>query len=262
MTNFARSLAELAGSASRRIRIASLALVLTSLIIGACAQTAGAQVVSIGAVPVGLQGRVGAEGEAEPETYSQPPGQPGPPQRDHLRGVLGPDRPLPRRLAEPHRPLPRRRRRLERRSGLPVRRPDPVHGQDERARRYVNAFHGSYTDTTAYPANGCVDPEPLELVDRIGPGKTTVCLTSSQVAAQLEAFVAAHNLPKGMGSDLLPADAAGRRPYASTPAAQAGTARHALKTAEESTKTASAATTPRSTPAGSRRAMATRSSTA
>ena len=65
---------------------------------------------------------------------------------------------------------------------------------------YHNVFHGAYTDTTAYPASGCTDPAPLEEEDLIGPGETPVCLTSAQVAAELQSFLSAHGLPKGMSS--------------------------------------------------------------
>ncbi len=65
---------------------------------------------------------------------------------------------------------------------------------------YHNVFHGAYTDTTAYPVSGCTDPAPLEKADRIGAGESTVCLSSSQVAAEIQSFVGAHGLPKGMSS--------------------------------------------------------------
>ncbi len=67
---------------------------------------------------------------------------------------------------------------------------------------YHQVFHGAYVDYTAYPSSGCTDPAPLEVGDRIGPevaGKhTAVCLTSTQLAGQVESFVASHSLPRGL----------------------------------------------------------------
>jgi hypothetical protein len=67
---------------------------------------------------------------------------------------------------------------------------------------YLSTFRGAYTDTDPYPAGAgnCKDPHPLEVVDRIGPGHTEVCLTDAQVRAELKAFIAAHGLQKGVGS--------------------------------------------------------------
>ena len=65
---------------------------------------------------------------------------------------------------------------------------------------YHNVFHGAYTDTTAYPASGCTDPAPLEKEDLIGALETPICLTSAQVATELQSFLSAHGLPTGMNS--------------------------------------------------------------
>jgi hypothetical protein len=70
---------------------------------------------------------------------------------------------------------------------------------------YQQTFHGAYTDTHAYPTSGgCEDPDPFVEEDRIGPEvsgeRTSVCLTSTQVANEVEAFVSAHGLPKGLGN--------------------------------------------------------------
>jgi hypothetical protein len=59
---------------------------------------------------------------------------------------------------------------------------------------YRSAFLGAYTDTSAYPAAGCTDPHPLEVGDAI------TCLTDQQVREQLETFVSANGLQKGMGT--------------------------------------------------------------
>jgi hypothetical protein len=69
---------------------------------------------------------------------------------------------------------------------------------------YLQHFKGAYDDFKAYPGSGCTDPNPFELVDQIGRqfGSTTeaVCLTSAQVAAELENFIARQKLPKGLGN--------------------------------------------------------------
>jgi hypothetical protein len=68
---------------------------------------------------------------------------------------------------------------------------------------YEQTYKGSYVDYHAYPSSGCTDPGPFELADQIGDqfggAPTAVCLTSAQVAAELEAFIALHGLPKGLG---------------------------------------------------------------
>jgi hypothetical protein len=68
---------------------------------------------------------------------------------------------------------------------------------------YGQTFNGAQTDTKPYPASGCTDPEPFQEEDWIGPlaaGKPTpLCLTSAQVAAEVERYVNANALPKGLG---------------------------------------------------------------
>ena len=54
-------------------------------------------------------------------------------------------------------------------------------------------FKGAYSDTAKFPAAGCVDPNALS------EGAVT-CLTDAQLREQLQAFIATHNLPKGMGT--------------------------------------------------------------
>jgi hypothetical protein len=67
---------------------------------------------------------------------------------------------------------------------------------------YKSALQGAYTDTDAYPASQCKDPQPLEVEDRIGPivagHHTAVCVTDKQVREELERFVSQHTLKKGM----------------------------------------------------------------
>ena len=59
---------------------------------------------------------------------------------------------------------------------------------------YSSTFKGAYTDTTAYPAAGCIDPAPLQ------PGDEITCLTDKQIREQLQAFIELHGLVKGMGT--------------------------------------------------------------
>jgi len=69
---------------------------------------------------------------------------------------------------------------------------------------YSQSYKGSYVDYHAYPTPGCVDPEPLLLSDQIGlvfeGPATAVCLTSAQMASELEAFIARQHLPTGLGN--------------------------------------------------------------
>ncbi len=69
---------------------------------------------------------------------------------------------------------------------------------------YAQTFKGAYTDTRPYPFSGCEDPAPFELVDQIGRefGATPepICITSTQVANEVEAFIAGHGLPKGIAN--------------------------------------------------------------
>ncbi len=200
MTNFARSLAA-AGSRSRTgaTRL-SLAAVLGCLLALVFTAPAAAQVVSIGAVPVGLQAPVGAVGETEASTYSNAGGNPvlhaesvyavywDP--TDHYHGDW--QHVIDGYLAN----VGLASGDLGTVSAVLTQYTDKTNVPAQ----YADNYHAAYTDTTPYPTNGCVDPAPLQSADRIGAGKTTVCLNSTQIANQLESFVAAHGLPKGMGT--------------------------------------------------------------
>ncbi len=73
---------------------------------------------------------------------------------------------------------------------------------------YLSTFRGAYTDTDPYPTGDCKDPHPLEVEDRIGPEvvkgskkvHTEVCLTDAQLRKEMQTFIAAHGLQKGMSS--------------------------------------------------------------
>ncbi|HMD57103.1 MAG TPA: PKD domain-containing protein [Solirubrobacteraceae bacterium] len=58
---------------------------------------------------------------------------------------------------------------------------------------FHSIFKGAYSDTAKFPAAGCTDPNPFVL------GAVT-CLTDVQLREQLQSFIAAHSLPKGLGS--------------------------------------------------------------
>jgi hypothetical protein len=60
-------------------------------------------------------------------------------------------------------------------------------------------FRGAYSDTSPYPAAGCVDPAPLEEYKPFKTGPIS-CLTDQQIHQQLESFIGTHNLVKGMHS--------------------------------------------------------------
>lgn len=64
---------------------------------------------------------------------------------------------------------------------------------------YKQIFRGGAEDTNPYPESGCEDPAPLapKLIAK-GRVPGTTCLTSTQVAGQLETFIKQHNLPTGM----------------------------------------------------------------
>ncbi len=55
-----------------------------------------------------------------------------------------------------------------------------------------STFRGARTDLTPYPASGCSDPEPSS--------ESFVCLTDSQVRGELNIFLAANGLQRGLGT--------------------------------------------------------------
>lgn len=63
------------------------------------------------------------------------------------------------------------------------------------------AFRGAYTDTTSYPANGCVDPDLSNSKGHEGATLDNVaCLTDKQLREELQAFIAKNKLKTGMGA--------------------------------------------------------------
>lgn len=64
---------------------------------------------------------------------------------------------------------------------------------------YRSTYRAAYTDTEKYPTSACTDPHPLEEYKPFNT-KPLACVTDQQVREQLQTFIAAHNLPKGMSS--------------------------------------------------------------
>jgi PKD domain-containing protein len=61
------------------------------------------------------------------------------------------------------------------------------------------SFRGAYTDTTAYPISLCSDSHPLQVYNphQIKP---LACLTDAQLQTELQAFITANGLPRGMNT--------------------------------------------------------------
>lgn len=76
--------------------------------------------------------------------------------------------------------------------------------KSNRPASFAQSYKGSAEDHHPYPVSGCTDPAPFALVDQIprefGGSPTAVCLTSAQVATELEAYIAQQGLPKGLGN--------------------------------------------------------------
>jgi hypothetical protein len=59
-----------------------------------------------------------------------------------------------------------------------------------------SVFHGGATDTNPYPVSGCTDPRPFEFHAPLNQ----VCLTDTQIRAELQTYIAQHSLPRGMST--------------------------------------------------------------
>jgi hypothetical protein len=208
VTNFARSLSP---AGAGRVSLSKAAVVLACTLVLVClallivAATAGAVVTSVGPVTVGLEPRVGAYAKpAEPEKYANAEGNPvlhgtntfaiywDP--TDHYHGDW-------QNVIDTYfHNAGAASGGLASVFAVATQYTDKTNHPAAQAQ----AFKGAYTDTTPYPKSGCTDPAPFVEADRIGPEvagkKTSVCLTGAQVAAEVEGFVKAHQLPKGLGS--------------------------------------------------------------
>lgn len=66
---------------------------------------------------------------------------------------------------------------------------------------YRMTYRGSYTDTTAYPVNGCLDPDLSNSKGHQGAiADNVACLTDKQLRDELKAFIAKNKLKTGMGT--------------------------------------------------------------
>jgi hypothetical protein len=64
-----------------------------------------------------------------------------------------------------------------------------------------SSFRGAYTDTDPYPSSeDCTDPHPWQAGVPLLEGALPVCLTDGQLRTELQAFIAQHSLPHGMGT--------------------------------------------------------------
>jgi len=204
VTIFARLLSPLAPLSSiwRRILAGGLTLAGAAALLGAA--PAGAVVTTIGPVTVGLQPRSGAYASAgEPKSFANPAGSP----VLHGAGVYAIYwDPTDHYWSEWQRAIDTYFHDAGEASGQlsSVFAVDSQYtDKSNRPASYAQTFKGAAVDEHAYPASGCTDPDPFELVDQIplefGGTPTAVCLTSVQVAAELEAYVTSNHLPKGLG---------------------------------------------------------------
>jgi hypothetical protein len=175
-----------------------LGLALCALLVFAAA--AGAEVVTVEGTTVGVAARSGATGPTKPETFANPEGNPvvhaekdyvvywDP--TDHVHGDW-------------QEGIDSFMRDVGFSSGMLSNNYSVLAQYDDKTNAhasYSDVYGGSYTDTHAYPANGCTDPNPFVKEDRIGPKETSVCLTAAQIATELQSFITASGLPKGMST--------------------------------------------------------------
>jgi hypothetical protein len=204
VTIFARLLSPLAllHSIRRLTLVGGLALAVAAVLLSAA--PAGAIVTTDGSVTVGLQPRSGAYASAgEPKSFANPSGNP------VLHGVgvyaIYWD-PTDHYWSEWQAAIDTYFHDAGEASGQlsSVFAVDSQYtDKSNQPASYAQTFKGGAVDEHAYPASGCTDPDPFELVDQIpdefNGNATAVCLTSTQVAAELEAYVTSNHLPKGLG---------------------------------------------------------------
>ncbi len=206
MTIFARLLSSLTDRRTiKRLTLAGGLVALTAALLVA-AVPAGAVVTTVGPVTVGVQPRASAVYPAaeKPKTYANPAGNP----VLHGTGVYAIYwDPTDHYWSEWQAGIDGYFEQAGADSGA-LSTVFAVDGQytdkSNRPAVYSQNFKGAYDDYHAYPTPGCVDPEPFEAVDQIGltleGAPTPVCLTSAQISSELEAFIAANKLPKGLGT--------------------------------------------------------------
>ena len=194
MTNFARSLARVAGITTLRRRPARIALIVSiaSLASLLAAPVAGAVVKEVSGTTVGLQPRTTTLHIAPEGGITNLEGNPMVQRRQRVRGLLGPAA---------------RGTTTNGSTGIDNFLHDLGAGSGEfgsifstlgqyRDRSNAQAgyhyvYKGSYTDTAPYPPATCTDPEEL-LFGQVA------CVTDAQIREQLQSFIATHKTEKGM----------------------------------------------------------------
>jgi hypothetical protein len=191
-------------AARRRTIAAALAASISAVLLFAAAP-AGAVVTNVGSVPTGVAPRVGGyTSAASPKTYANPSGNP----VLHGEGMYAIYwDPTDHYWSEWQSAIDGYLQNVGAASGSleTVFAVDAQYtDKSNRPAVYSQTYKSSYVDYHAYPTSGCTDPEPFEPEDQIsrefGGTPTAVCLTSTQMATELEAFIAEHGLPKGMGN--------------------------------------------------------------
>jgi len=195
VTNFARSLAQLAGLHSRR----ALSVLALSLASGACllaAAPAQAIVEEVGGTSVGVAPRTGTTiANNSGATFDNENGN------AVLHGTnVYPVYWDPGDTFFEHHEWQTIVSTFVQRVGAASGSPENIFGALDQYRdrsnhgaEYHTVLKGPYTDFKAYPAAGCTDPNPLEV------GSVT-CLTDAQLRAELQSFVTSHGLPTGMNA--------------------------------------------------------------
>lgn len=191
-----RSTAARRASSITTLLIAALAL--ACLTASVAAPVAQAKVVSIGPVPVGELARVGATTAGEPATYANAEGHP---VVHNLATYLIYWDPTDHYHGDWQTVIDTFMHQAGASSGQLASVFDVASQYTDKTdapASWGSDFHGSYTDIVPYPASGCKDPEPYEEADRIGAGLSEVCLTSTQIADEVEAEIKREGLPTGM----------------------------------------------------------------
>jgi hypothetical protein len=206
VTNSARPSSQPSGRRRSALRATLLALGLSIALLAAIATSAQALVTTVGSVTVGVQQRVGAAAptESSRKTYANPSGNP----VLHGEGVYAIYwDPTDHYWSEWQNAIDGYLHNAGAASGslASIFSVDSQYtDKTDKVASYAQTFKGAYTDAHAYPVSGCTDPDPFEPADQIerefGGPVGPICLTSEQVAVELESFVARQGLPKGLGN--------------------------------------------------------------
>jgi PKD domain len=205
VTNSARYSSQPSGRRRSALRATLLALGLSIALLAALATSAQALVTTVGSVTVGVQPRAeGYPSEGSRPTYANPSGNP----VLHGEGVYAIYwDPTDHYWSEWQNVIDEYLHNAGATSGslASVFSVDSQYtDKSNKVASYAQTFKGAYTDAHAYPVSGCSDPDPFEAVDQIerefGGPVGPICLTSEQVAVELESFITRQGLPKGLGN--------------------------------------------------------------